>query len=99
MRRMHHFSNLRIGSPAFRAILPGASARRLCRYVVITLALFAAAPVAAHAVDWPAGPVTIIVPFVAGRNTDMMARLAAERFKADKQNFADAVRVMGIKPE
>jgi tripartite-type tricarboxylate transporter receptor subunit TctC len=97
MRRMHHFSNLRIGSPAFRAI--AASARRLCRYVVITLALFAAAPVAAHAVDWPAGPVTIIVPFVAGGNTDMMARLAAERFKADKQNFADAVRVMGIKPE
>src|SRR5262245_30020288 len=80
MRRMHHFSNLRISSLAFRAIT--ASARRLRLYVVITLALFAAAPVAAHAVDWPARPVTIIVPFVAGGNTDMMARLAADRLSA-----------------
>ena len=80
MRRMHHFSNLRIGGPAVRAI--AASARRLCRYVVITLALFAAAPVAARAVDWPTRPVTIIVPFVAGGNTDMMARLAADRLSA-----------------
>ena len=32
--------------------------------------------------DWPTRPVTIIVPFVAGGNTDMMARLAAERLSA-----------------
>jgi hypothetical protein len=32
--------------------------------------------------DWPTRPVTIVVPFVAGGNTDMMARLAAERLAA-----------------
>jgi tripartite-type tricarboxylate transporter receptor subunit TctC len=46
------------------------------------LALFALSPAIAQASDWPARPVTIIVPFVAGGNTDMMARLAAERLAA-----------------
>jgi tripartite-type tricarboxylate transporter receptor subunit TctC len=32
----------------------------------------------AFADDWPARPVTIVVPFGAGGNTDMMARLAAQ---------------------
>ena len=32
----------------------------------------------AHAADWPDHPVTIIVPFGPGGNTDMMARLAAQ---------------------
>jgi tripartite-type tricarboxylate transporter receptor subunit TctC len=33
---------------------------------------------AARADDWPTRPVTIVVPFGAGGNTDMMARLAAQ---------------------
>jgi tripartite-type tricarboxylate transporter receptor subunit TctC len=32
----------------------------------------------AFAADWPTHPVTIVVPFGAGGNTDMMARLAAQ---------------------
>jgi len=32
--------------------------------------------------DWPTRPVTIIVPFVAGGNTDMMARLGAQHLTA-----------------
>src|ERR1700733_655518 len=32
----------------------------------------------ARADDWPTRPVTIVVPFGAGGNTDMMARLAAQ---------------------
>jgi tripartite-type tricarboxylate transporter receptor subunit TctC len=48
----------------------------------IALALLTLSPGLARASDWPARPVTIIVPFVAGGNTDMMARLAAERLAA-----------------
>jgi tripartite-type tricarboxylate transporter receptor subunit TctC len=32
----------------------------------------------AHAEDWPNHPVTVVVPFGAGGNTDMMARMAAQ---------------------
>jgi tripartite-type tricarboxylate transporter receptor subunit TctC len=43
-----------------------------------TLAAVAVLGPAAHAADWPGKPVTIVVPFGAGGNTDMMARLAAQ---------------------
>ena len=33
----------------------------------------------AHALDWPTRPVTVVVPLGAGGNTDMMARLGAQR--------------------
>jgi tripartite-type tricarboxylate transporter receptor subunit TctC len=48
------------------------------------LALLASAtfPVAAHASDWPTRSVTVIVPFGAGGNTDMMARLATQHLSA-----------------
>src|SRR3954464_7056530 len=36
----------------------------------------------AHALDWPTRPVTVIVPLAAGGNTDMMARLGAQRLSA-----------------
>ena len=48
----------------------------LAAYTTIQAAAFAAAP--ARADDWPTRPVTIVVPFGAGGNTDMMARLAAQ---------------------
>jgi tripartite-type tricarboxylate transporter receptor subunit TctC len=35
-----------------------------------------------HAADWPNRPVTVVVPFGAGGNTDMMARLAAQHLSA-----------------
>lgn len=46
--------------------------------LVVCAALVAPAPAA----DWPTRPVTVIVPFGAGGNTDMMARLAAQRLTA-----------------
>ena len=44
--------------------------------VLLTTLLLLCAP--ARAADWPTKAVTIIVPFGAGGNTDMMARLAAQ---------------------
>src|SRR5882762_3491620 len=35
-----------------------------------------------HAADWPTRLVTVIVPFGAGGNTDMMARLGAQHLTA-----------------
>jgi tripartite-type tricarboxylate transporter receptor subunit TctC len=51
---------------------------------VLTLLALAVCAVAApvRAADWPTKPVTVIVPFGAGGNTDMMARLAAQRLSA-----------------
>ena len=54
------------------------------RLLVVLLGLAAIAllsePIAAA--DWPSRPVTIVVPFGAGGNTDMMARLAAQDLSA-----------------
>jgi tripartite-type tricarboxylate transporter receptor subunit TctC len=44
----------------------------------ILTALMMLLPLAAHAQDWPAKPVRMIVPFAAGGSTDVAARLVAE---------------------
>jgi tripartite-type tricarboxylate transporter receptor subunit TctC len=48
----------------------------------LILAALAAFTVPLHAADWPTRPVTVIVPFGAGGNTDMMARLGAQQLTA-----------------
>jgi tripartite-type tricarboxylate transporter receptor subunit TctC len=52
------------------------SALRYFRYAILVMAITWCLP--ARADDWPTRPVTIVVPFGAGGNTDMMARLAAQ---------------------
>ena len=47
-----------------------------------TIATFTALAAPLHAADWPTRPVTVIVPFGAGGNTDMMARLGAQHLTA-----------------
>ena len=52
------------------------------RAVAIALFIFIATGTPLGAMDWPTRPVTIVVPFGAGGNTDMMARLAAQHLTA-----------------
>jgi tripartite-type tricarboxylate transporter receptor subunit TctC len=54
--------------------------RPLSLFLIVS-AVVAVAALAAplRAADWPAKSVTVVVPFGAGGNTDMMARLAAQR--------------------
>jgi tripartite-type tricarboxylate transporter receptor subunit TctC len=57
---------------------------RALRLLVVLAGLAGIALVSGRivAADWPARPVTIVVPFGAGGNTDMMARLAAQHLSA-----------------
>jgi tripartite-type tricarboxylate transporter receptor subunit TctC len=45
----------------------------------LVAAVLVAPSAPSRAMDWPTRPVTVLVPFAAGGNTDMMARLGAER--------------------
>ena len=87
MRPTYHLFDLPIANPKSTTPAPWATGttmrKRWLRSVLgIVLALPAMSPGVSQALEWPTRPVTIIVPFVAGGNTDMMARLAAERLSA-----------------
>ena len=70
--------------------MPRISQLKLFASVLLTVAalLDPFLNLSAFAADWPAHPVTIVVPFGAGGNTDTMARLAAQDLsKKFGQNF------------
>jgi tripartite-type tricarboxylate transporter receptor subunit TctC len=79
------------------------AAATLARSVFKAGALLAGLPIVAAVVpaagqgqvtDWPARIVTVVVPFAAGGNTDIMARLASQKLsEAFKQNFVVDNRV------
>src|SRR6185436_11806736 len=50
--------------------------------ILPAVAAFAAIATPLQAADWPSRPVTVVVPFGAGGNTDMMARLGAQHLAA-----------------
>jgi tripartite-type tricarboxylate transporter receptor subunit TctC len=54
------------------------SRRFILKFLLSTFWVAATLSLPARAEDWPTRPVTIVVPFGAGGNTDMMARLAAQ---------------------
>src|SRR6187431_333681 len=49
---------------------------------LLIAALLGALAGSLHAADWPTRSVTVIVPFGAGGNSDMMARLAAQHLSS-----------------
>lgn len=62
---------------------PLATRRRLARLAALgMLAPALAIGIAAHAQEWPAKPVTIVVPFPAGGSTDNVARMIAASLQA-----------------
>ena len=67
---------------------------------VVWAAVLAAAPALmpgtalAQATDWPAKPVTVVVGYAAGGNTDVMARMASKKLTEDlKQSFVVENRI------
>src|SRR6187455_3852038 len=50
--------------------------------LLLTLPILVTFATPLHAADWPTRPVTVVVPFAAGGNTDMMARLGAQHLSA-----------------
>jgi tripartite-type tricarboxylate transporter receptor subunit TctC len=61
---------------------------------LIVAAVLAAQAVQAQATDWPNRTVTVIVPFAAGGNTDIMARIASQKLsEVFRQSFVVENRV------
>ena len=66
-------------SKSNKACAPASLDRRRFGASIVTGAALAALPRAALAQTWPAGRVTVIVPFPAGAATDITGRIIAER--------------------
>jgi tripartite-type tricarboxylate transporter receptor subunit TctC len=60
----------------------------ICRNALAGLALAATSAAMAPAAEWPTRAVTVVVPFAAGGNTDIMARMASQKLsEAFRQSF------------
>jgi tripartite-type tricarboxylate transporter receptor subunit TctC len=60
-----------------RILAPKVLSRSLC-VAVAGLCALVVTPMSAARADWPERPVTVVVPYAAGGNTDIMARLASD---------------------
>lgn len=54
---------------------------QVVKRIGLALLLSVASAITARAADWPAQPVTVVVPFGAGGNTDTMARMVSQRLQ------------------
>ena len=66
----------------------GLNRRVIWGAMLITAPMLVSGATLARATDWPAKPVTVVVGYAAGGNTDVMARMASKRLSEDlKQSF------------
>jgi len=66
----------------------GLNRRVIWGAMLITAPTLVSGATLARATDWPAKPVTVVVGYAAGGNTDVMARMASKRLSEDlKQSF------------
>ena len=66
----------------------GLKRRAIWGAMLITAPTLVSGATLARATDWPAKPVTVVVGYAAGGNTDVMARMASKRLSEDlKQSF------------
>jgi tripartite-type tricarboxylate transporter receptor subunit TctC len=77
-------------SPKKNAIVNGPALTRRAACLGLGATFLASAARTARASDWPTRPVTVVVPYAPGGNTDMMARLVSQHL-ADKLGQAFVV--------
>src|SRR5215471_4270964 len=61
----------------------GLAMERACIRMIAAAAALCASGAAALAQDWPARPMTLVVPFAAGGSSDAIARIVAEGLRAE----------------
>jgi tripartite-type tricarboxylate transporter receptor subunit TctC len=69
--------------------------RSLLLIATLVLGAFSAASGANAATDYPRQPIQIVVPFTPGGNTDLLARIMAERLQADLKETVTVVNRPG----
>jgi len=80
--------------PRSFACTSGLAGRIVCGAMLGAVPVLVPGGALAQATDWPAKPVTVVVGYAAGGNTDVMARMASKKLTEDlKQSFVVENRI------
>jgi tripartite-type tricarboxylate transporter receptor subunit TctC len=91
---MPHSPSAMMGSCLCSLTRTGTMSRRHVLAALVLLAGFVPEASSAQTTDWPTRTVTVVVPFAAGGNTDIMARIASQKLaEVFKQSFVVENRV------
>ena len=88
LNAVSHHHNHGVNWPRPFARMNGLTGRIICGAMLIAAPMLVPGATLAQATDWPAKPVTVVVGYAAGGNTDVMARMASKKLTEDlKQSF------------